>query len=145
MAANTALRQDSTFLLVLYDMDKHFENVRGELYPLNNNDEQRYEAKVHLAGMRNFGNEPDIIYKNKYCSYSAEYGPYFNSEDLDKQKEIILYRARHSTADKWWSERIDGGMRFTEIANPLKSISVYSFYGDGSGMYVKVLFKVLTE
>ena len=143
--SNESIKLDENYLIILNDMDNQFENVRGKLYPSRIDFEKRYEAKIYLTGMLNYTNESDILIGKKYSSYHAEFGPYFITDELEKQKDKILYQVMQATADKWWGEEIDGGMKFTEVANPLKTVSVYSFYGDGSGMFIRVLYKVLAK
>jgi len=135
----------TSFLMILNSMPGHFKNVSGQLFEGNNQDEKRYEAKVYLAGMRNFTNETDIVIEKHRSRYYAEYGPYFSTEDVEQKKDMLLVQVKEILSPEWSAEEYKNGLKFNSDTKPARSVYIYHFYGDGSGIFINVIFEVMTD
>lgn len=143
-SAGDSLFRES-FNMILNDMPNHFENVSGYLFEGNNQDEKKYEAKVYLAGMRNFTNETDIVIGKHRSRYYAEYGPYFSTEDVERKMNELLLQVKEILSPEWSSTEFKNGLKFNSDTKPAWSVYIYHFYGDGSGIFINVIFEVITD
>ena len=129
-----------SFTTILEDMDNEFENVKGEESIVINDEKDRFEAKVYLYGMRNFINESDIICDSIRCRYVADFGPYFNTEDVENKETELLSLVKKNLGDNWEMSKLKSGVKFQSVESPRNDVSLYRYYGDGSGIFVRVLF-----
>ena len=136
------------FQIILNDMESQFAHVRdGEpLLVDHQRKKSYYNAHVLLEGMQHFSNGSDIILEEGRAIYMAEFGPFFNSESVDVQKTQLKAKLDTLILGSW--ERSVSGRQWLYVKKEgqfTKHIKLYHFYGDGSGIFVRLVFDCMEK